>query len=899
MSAIEERSTTPILKGSAMLRQWLVLGVFVACMLIALVVVSGAAFLQGRQQTLESARQYASQSASLTTDAVTRTLEQVRWYATLLGEAVDDHPSEQQLQERMADVLQQLPALRSLTLFSADRQVLHSAPEQLGVEVAPALLESCAHTVNGHQMMAGSLRLGTPQRGRWPGDKATSSAWYIPVCALLRSNQGHDYYIYGALATEFFEDVFAGVQASQGGDVSLYSYRGELLMTVPFHPDNFAARLEQRARSQNLLERNAYGELDLPGQASTGWLDRWLGRTDIGVLAYRSPTQYPLVLEVNLSADQVWSNWRQSRTRLLGLLAVVVVILGLLALYAAFHITWLMRSEQRNRLLSAALRSAANAVFITDTSGRIIWVNKAFEQLTGYRREDALQQQPSILNSGKQSAAFYERFWRTINSGQVWQGEVINRTREGKLITVNQTVTPLLDKSQQPQYYVAIHENVTEQKRAEQRALYLSRHDTLTRLPNRLWFMELLEQQIHEETAPLSLIYLDLDRFKELNDTLGHPAGDALLITLANRFRAILPSGDLLARLGGDEFAFIVHSCRDENELAVMATQILQVIQEPYFWERQRISISASLGLTFREPGMLSSPLVQAAELAMYAAKENKSGYAFFDISLSQRVRRRNMLELALRSALDHDSKGLWLTLQPQVDLQTAQIVGAEVLVRWDQAGPDEFVPLAEGSDLILLLGDWILEQSLRHMQELDQAGIHLPRLSINLSAAQLERQAVAERVHELVVRYGIDPRRLEMEITETALMSATEQVRENIHQFRMLGIGLALDDFGTGYSSLSLLKDWPVQVVKIDTSFVRAIGESEAAESIIRGILAMARSMGLQVVAEGIETDEQAAFLVAEQCPMGQGYRYAKPLVLTLFMERWQQQNGLTQESC
>ncbi|MFP8966615.1 putative bifunctional diguanylate cyclase/phosphodiesterase [Pokkaliibacter sp. CJK22405] len=562
------------------------------------------------------------------------------------------------------------------------------------------------------------------------------------------------------------------------------------------------------------------------------------------------------------------------------LVLLTVVLLGLLVLLVMGH-----RSEHQRRLLVAALSAAANAVFITDWRGRIIWVNRAFEKLTGYTREFAVGKEPSILNSGKQSTHFYQRFWTTIAKGEVWQGEVVNKTHEGELITVNQTVTPLLNSQHQPRYYVAIHENITEQKRTEQRALYLARHDTLTHLPNRHWFHELLQEAL-ETSDHLGLIYLDLDRFKEVNDSLGHPAGDALLITLANRFRAILPGGDLLARLGGDEFAFIVRSCRDENELAVMASQLLQVIREPSYWHHQQLSISASLGVVCSAPDMDAAMLVQAAELAMYNAKESRSGYAFFDVSLSERLKRKNYLEQKLRQALEHEGRGLWITLQPQLSLETGELVGAEVLVRWEEASPGEFVPLAEGSDLILTLGDWIMEESLKALCALDQQHIVLPRLSINFSAAQLQRIPVADRLYELICRYGIDPQRIEVEITETALMQPGEQVRENIATLRKLGIGLALDDFGTGYSSLSMLKDWPVQVVKIDTSFVREIGISSTAETIIRGMIAMTGSMGLNVVAEGIEEPAQRDFLRACGCDMGQGYLFAKPLAPSTFVQ-------------
>nr|WP_255487330.1 EAL domain-containing protein [Oceanospirillum sediminis] len=549
------------------------------------------------------------------------------------------------------------------------------------------------------------------------------------------------------------------------------------------------------------------------------------------------------------------------------------------------------RSEDDNRLLSAAIRSAANAVFITDKEGHIHWVNDAFLRLTGYEVHEVYQQNPRILNSGQHSKAFFARLWQQVLNGDSWRGELVNRHKQGHALIVEQTITPIRNAGGDIEHFVAVHEDVTARKQAEQRALYLAEHDPLTGLPNRRYF----EQKIYdcfmsEQVQPLAIMFIDLDRFKEINDTMGHEAGDDLLTSTTDKLTEILQEDYLLARLGGDEFAVLVTGRISHSRLSVLAQQIIDTVARPFVYKDASFSVTCSLGIAEGTTRRLdASQMLRQADMAMYRAKhEGKNTYRFFDESMDTLMQRRVFLQQQLEQAVQSD-KELSLRYQPQVCAQTGLVTGAEVLLRWEtESGewisPAEFIGLAEETGLIMEVSNWLMESMFRQMAAWNRKKLPFGCISMNVSAVQLAREDLAAHLSELMQRFRIPVNQISVEITETTLMADSELVSDNLKKLKQAGLTLAIDDFGTGYSSLSYLKAIDADYLKIDRSFVIGIGENASDERIVEATIALAHSLKLRVVAEGVDSEHQLEFLREAGCETIQGYLFARPLTAEEF---------------
>ncbi|WP_073668281.1 putative bifunctional diguanylate cyclase/phosphodiesterase [Pseudomonas aeruginosa] len=562
------------------------------------------------------------------------------------------------------------------------------------------------------------------------------------------------------------------------------------------------------------------------------------------------------------------------------------------ALGKPLHYTGVARDITLQRLKEDHLRQAAavfdstrEGVLVTDAQAVIVHVNPSFERITGYRSEDVLGKTPAILRSGRQDQAFYQRLWLALREQDVWSGEIWNRRKSGEIYPQWLHIRAVRNDQGQLTHYVGVFSDLSSIKRSENELDFLAHHDSLTGLPNRVLLRERIEQALEngkDRTVAGALLLIDLDHFKHINDSLGHTTGDMLLKEVSKRLQHQLDERCLLSRLGGDEFAILVEN-DDPEAVARLSQRILDGFNAPFDIHCQPIYISASLGVSlYPEDASDVDHLMQHADAALFQAKDSgRNAYAFYTRVLTARARAHVQVESALRHALEHDE--LRVHYQPVHDLASGRIVGVESLVRWQHperglVPPGEFVPVAEECGLIAALDNWVLKRACRQMREWQQRGVELEFVAVNVSSRLFNRGGLEERIANALEESGLEPRYLELEVTESAVMEDFEQSLNLLCRLRILGVNLAIDDFGTGYSSLMRLKRLPVHKLKIDQGFVAGLPGAVDDAAIARAIVALAQSMGLRVVAEGIEHQDQALFLREHGCDFGQGYWYGRP---------------------
>jgi len=545
-------------------------------------------------------------------------------------------------------------------------------------------------------------------------------------------------------------------------------------------------------------------------------------------------------------------------------------------------------AEAEYAKLASAVAQTADSVVITDTTGVIEYVNPAFERITGYSRAAAVGQTPRIVRSGKHSRPFYERLWKTILAGEVFRDVFINRRRDGTLFYEEKTITPMRDeRTGEITHFISTGKDITERMQMEQRLHYLAHHDALTDLPNRVMFMERLQTALgraRRNRRLLALLFLDLDRFKQINDTLGHEAGDRLLQQVARRFRNVLRQGDTVARLGGDEFALLLEDLRESDEALPVIDKLMAAFTEPFEIDGHEYFLTVSIGAAlYPQDGEASETLLANADVAMYRAKEEgRNKYRFYTTDMNARALERLALESKLRRALEQDA--FVLHYQPKIDLETGAVSGFEALLRWQDpelglVSPADFIPLLEETGLIVAVGQWVLRTACAQLRAWEADGHEGLHVAVNLSAVQLARDDVPARVAETLAEIGLAAERLELEVTETVIMNDLEGTGAALERLRDLGVRLAIDDFGVGYSSLAYLKRFDIDSLKIDRSFVRDIATDEDDAAIVAAVVAMGRRLRLRVVAEGVETREQLRYLQDEGCREVQGFLFARPL--------------------
>ncbi len=572
--------------------------------------------------------------------------------------------------------------------------------------------------------------------------------------------------------------------------------------------------------------------------------------------------------------------------------------IGIFGIYS--DITFRRRVEKRLRLQGAAMKSVANAIFITDREGRIEWVNLAFCRLSGYEEEDVLGRTPDFLCNGRPEPGCDPGLWQSLSPGQVWRGQVVNRNRGGGAYTVEQTVTPLAGHGKGVSHFVVVQEDVSARLEAEERLRHMAGHDFLTDLPNRYDFTERLKIELERAERSgrwLALLVLDLDHFKDVNDTFGHSAGDELLVSVAKRLGGMLRAKSALARLGGDEFGIVQTELDDVENASGLARRLIAAFERPFEVLERDIHISASIGIAVFPPGEADPRhLIKNADLALYRAKdEGRATYRFYAEEMDLAVRERMKLGQDLYGALAR--RELFVEYQPQIALPGATVVAAEALLRWRHpkrglVGPAEFVPIAEASGLIVPIGEWVLQQACEAAKLWqDRTGFGIP-VAVNLSAVQLKSPQFEETVERVLKRTGLAPELLELELTEGILMQANPAAAEALERLRERGVRFALDDFGRGYSSLEYLRKFPLDKLKIDRTFVFGLDDPHD-RVIVSTIAILGRKLGLEVVAEGVETEEQIDFLKREGCELLQGYYFSRPLLPATFRRLLVEGNG------
>lgn len=558
-------------------------------------------------------------------------------------------------------------------------------------------------------------------------------------------------------------------------------------------------------------------------------------------------------------------------------------------------ITAKKRNEEKLRLAATIIATTAEGVVITDAGGTILSVNRAFTEITGYAEEDVLGRNPRILRSERHEPDFYQALWKSLKEAGIWQGEIWNRRRNGEAFPEWQTITAIRDDAGHTTHYVSVFSDISSLKQSQGELERLAHFDPLTELPNRMLFQDRLNHAIDRAQRyghMIAVLLLDLDGFKTVNDSLGHPVGDRLLQEVAGRLKSCIRVEDTVARLGGDEFALILANMREGSDAVEVVRKILSTIQIPVELYGHGARVTASIGIAvYPADGEGVTDLVRNADAAMYSAKEaGRNGYRFYQSSMTLRAQERLSQERALRRGIENGEFEVWF--QPQLGLRDGRITGAEALVRWRDPergliAPDQFIPLAERTGLIVDIGAQVLQRVCGHARQWLDAGLDFGRLAINVAAPQIERHDFAGLLATALAQTGVPPHRIEIEITESLLMENPAHARETLLAIQALGVTTAIDDFGTGYSSLASLKQLPIDNLKIDRTFIKDLPRDPNDIAITRAVVSMAHSLGFTVIAEGIETEDQERFLKEEGCDEGQGYLYSRPLPAREF-EAW-----------
>ena len=543
--------------------------------------------------------------------------------------------------------------------------------------------------------------------------------------------------------------------------------------------------------------------------------------------------------------------------------------------------------NKRLKLFSSVFENTAEGIMVTDERKNIIEINAAFTEITGYTRDDVLNKKPTILSSGRHNRNFYTEIWRDVRNTGRWSGEIWNRHKSGRVFPELLTINVIRDVDDKVTHYIGIFSDISSLKRTQEKIEHLSQYDALTDLPNRSLVIERLEQAVKHARRTqkrCALVLLDLDRFKHINESYGHSIGDRLLCAVANNLRLVVRDDDTLARVGGDEFVLLFEDIDNTEHLGFMIERIQSALANAIELPDQCVNMTASMGIcVYPEDGSNASELMRNVDAAMYHAKaQGRNTYQFYTEELTHKAFEILSLENDLRQAIKKSE--LELYYQPQIELETGTIVGAEALLRWKHrtlgtVSPSRFIPIAEESGLIVDIGDWVLEEGCKQIRAWQNKGINLHHLAINVAAMQLIRGGLVERLSNLLALYRLDPKWIELEVTEGFVMDRSEKSIMQLGAIRQLGVSLAIDDFGTGYSSLSYLKDLPMNKLKIDQSFVRGIPDDMADTAITKTILALGVGLDISVIAEGVETEQQSAFLYSAGCHYAQGYLYGKPM--------------------
>ena len=550
-------------------------------------------------------------------------------------------------------------------------------------------------------------------------------------------------------------------------------------------------------------------------------------------------------------------------------------------------ITVQKEAEDKLRLMAHVFEHIGEAIVITGPDNTILATNRSFTRLTGYSQDDALGQNPSILKSGNEPKEFYESMWETLLSENYWQGEIWDKRKDGSLYPKWLTITVVRNDQGEITHYIGSFSDISERKQAAQKIEYLTHQDHLTNLPNRFSLIDTLSQALvlaKQSSSHLAVIFINIDHFKNINDSLGHHIGDSLLFLVAGRLLESVRYADIVARIGGDEFVVVLPLIKSGVAVVHIVSKIQQALSQVFQLDGHNLHITSSSGISiFPHDGNTTEELIKNANLAMSYAKSNgRNSYQFFKQEMNTTAQKRLLVESGLRAAIEREE--FLLHYQPQIDLASGRMIGVEALVRWQhpQRGlvpPDMFIPIAEETGLILPINDFVLKTACRQLNAWLSEGFPPIRMAVNLSARQFKQGNLPCLVAEIIEETGINPHLLELEITESTAMDNPEAAILHLRRLREMGVELAIDDFGTGYSSLSYLKLFPVNRLKIDRSFVKDLETDSDDAAIAAATIALAHKLGKEVVAEGVETEGQLRFLKDQQCDIIQGYFFSRPL--------------------
>ena len=560
-------------------------------------------------------------------------------------------------------------------------------------------------------------------------------------------------------------------------------------------------------------------------------------------------------------------------------------IIGTLVSFS--DITERKRAEESLRITASVFDNSQEAIIITDSDNAIVDVNPAFTHITGYSRDDVIGRNPNLLSSGRQNKAFYSKMWESLKQNKAWRGEIWNRRKSGEIYAEQLSISVIVDNNDKVLRYVAVFSDISHIKEHEAELSHVAHFDALTGIPNRVLLADRMKQAIFQtsrEQNMMAVCYLDLDGFKPINDAMGHDSGDQVLIEVARRIENTIRGGDTVARLGGDEFVVLLLGLEQGEECATTLERLLTAIAQPISVKEKYTAVSASIGVSIyplddEDP----DTLLRHADQAMYVAKQSgKNRFHIYDLEMDRRARDQNEFLKSIRHGLEHNQFELYY--QPKVNLRTRELVGAEALIRWRHPehgllAPAVFLRYIENTDLDIAIGEWVTATALTQMNYWRSTGLDI-EVSINISGYHMESTDFVEKLRQQLSRYpDMLPGKLQIEVLETVALNDIAVVRQIIETCREIGVGFALDDFGTGYSSLSYLSSLPVDVLKIDQSFVRDMLEDKGDMAIVQGIIALARAFDRQTVAEGIETEEHYKVLLDMGCELGQGYGIARPM--------------------
>ena len=553
----------------------------------------------------------------------------------------------------------------------------------------------------------------------------------------------------------------------------------------------------------------------------------------------------------------------------------------------ARDITEQIKYQKTLELYENVIKNSSEGILISDKDNKIVFVNKAFCDITRYKEEDVIGKYPSILKSGIHTKRFYKDMWDSINSSGKWKGEIWNKHKDDGIYPELLSINTLKNSDGEIENYIAIFTDISEIKKSEAKMRSMAMHDSLTGLPNRTMMSNLISHSIKSakrQNELLGVMFIDLDNFKNINDNYGHKEGDIVLIETAKRLKGILREEDIVYRFGGDEFIVTIEHIKNSENLAKIAQKINRSIQIPYQTKSYTFYISCSIGIAIY-PNDASTPdeLIKNADAAMYQAKNRgKNRYLFYSHELGKEIQEELHIENLLRKSIEKNEFEIYY--QPKIDTKTLQIVGLEALIRWNGSekeaiAPDKFIPIAEKTGLIIPLGNWVLLQACKQIKKWHENKLYSGNISVNISGVQLENKNLISSIRHVINKSKLSPKYLDLEVTESVLMNDAKHWSNTLDQIRDLGIDISIDDFGTGYSSLSYLRELPVDELKIDKSFIDDIPGDKDACAIVKSIISLAKTLSYKTVAEGVEKKEQQIYLEDNGCDIIQGYYYSKPL--------------------